>query len=102
MVETALRIQDPCSHLEVIRSQREDRILELTSSDERPPLRTERNDVVIEASPLPTFATAAGHFPAGREIEIPADILSARTGDLYLRVVVRDTGVVLGTYKITP
>jgi N-acetylglucosaminyl-diphospho-decaprenol L-rhamnosyltransferase len=68
----------------------------------RLPLRIERGDVVIEASPLPTFATAAGHFPTGREIDIPADVLSARTGDLYLRVVVRDTGVVLGTYKITP
>lgn len=68
----------------------------------RLPLRIERNDVVIEASPLATFATAAGHFPAGPEIEIPADILSARSGDLYLRVVVRDTGAVLGTYKITP
>jgi N-acetylglucosaminyl-diphospho-decaprenol L-rhamnosyltransferase len=68
----------------------------------RLPLRIERDDVVIEASPLPTFATAAGHFPAGRDIEIPDDILSARTGDLYLRVVVRGTGAVLGTYKITP
>ena len=68
----------------------------------RLPLRIERNDVVIEASPLATFATAAGHFPTGPDVEIPADILAARTGDLYLRVVVRDTGVVLGTYKITP
>lgn len=68
----------------------------------RLPLSIDRDDVVIEASPLPTFATAAGHFPTGREIEIPADILSARTGDLFLRVVVRDTGEVLGTYKIVP
>ena len=66
------------------------------------PLRIDREDVVIEASPLPTFATAAGHFPVSREIRIPADVLAARTGDLYLRVVVRDTGAVLGTYKITP
>jgi len=68
----------------------------------RLPLPVDRDDVVIEASPLPTFATAAGHFPVGREIDIPADVLSARAGDLYLRVVVRDTGDVLGTYKITP
>ena len=74
-------------------------------SDAQPlrlPLRIERDDVVIEASPLPTFATAAGHFPVAREIDIPADILAARTGDLYLRVVVRESGAVLGTYKITP
>jgi GT2 family glycosyltransferase len=68
----------------------------------RPPLRIERDDVVIEASPLPTFATAAGHFPIDREIQVPADILSTLTGHLYLRVVVRGTGAVLGTYKITP
>jgi N-acetylglucosaminyl-diphospho-decaprenol L-rhamnosyltransferase len=68
----------------------------------RLPLRIERDDIVIEASPLPTFATAAGHFPVDREIGVPADILSTLGGDLYLRVVVRDTGVVLGTYKITP
>jgi N-acetylglucosaminyl-diphospho-decaprenol L-rhamnosyltransferase len=66
------------------------------------PLQIDRDDVVIEASPLPTFATAAGHFQVGREIRVPPDVLSARTGDLYLRVVVRDTGAVLGTYKITP
>ncbi|MDP9190945.1 MAG: glycosyltransferase [Acidobacteriota bacterium] len=68
----------------------------------RLPLSVSRADVVIEASPLASFATAAGHFPAGREIDVPAGILSTRTGDLYLRVVVRDTGLVLGTYKITP
>lgn len=68
----------------------------------RLPLRIERDDLVIEASPLPTFATAAGHFPVSREIDVPADILATLTGDLYLRVVVRDSGVVLGTYKITP
>jgi GT2 family glycosyltransferase len=68
----------------------------------RLPLRIERDDVVIEASPLPTFATAAGHFPETREVDVPADILRSHTGDLYLRVVVRETGAVLGTYKITP
>ena len=67
----------------------------------RLPMPIERGDVVIEASPLPTFATAAGHFPIGREIAVSADILSTIAGDLYLRVVVRDSGAVLGTYKIT-
>jgi N-acetylglucosaminyl-diphospho-decaprenol L-rhamnosyltransferase len=68
----------------------------------RLPLSVERDDLVIEISPLSTFATAAGHFPRQREIDVPAGILSTRTGDLYLRVIVRDSGLVLGTYKITP
>jgi N-acetylglucosaminyl-diphospho-decaprenol L-rhamnosyltransferase len=57
-------------------------------------------ELVIEASPLATFATAAGHFPVTREIDLPRDIQASLSGDLYLRVVVRRTGEVLGTYKI--
>lgn len=64
------------------------------------PLRLDRDDVVIEASPLPTFSTAAGHFPASREIDVPREILASLRGDLYLRAVVRKTGQILGTYKI--
>jgi GT2 family glycosyltransferase len=67
----------------------------------RLPLQLDRDDVVIEASPLPAFATAAGHFPASREIDVPREILASLRGDLYLRVVVRETGQVLATYKIT-
>ncbi|HEX2059849.1 MAG TPA: glycosyltransferase [Thermoanaerobaculia bacterium] len=61
------------------------------------PLVIDRDDVVIEASPLATFSTAAGHFPRARTIP-PPDVL--RSGELYLRVVVRATGEVLGTYRI--
>jgi GT2 family glycosyltransferase len=68
----------------------------------RLPLHVDRDDVVIEASPLATFATAAGHFPANRDIDVPREILTSLNGDLYLRVVVRGTGQVLGTYKIIP
>jgi GT2 family glycosyltransferase len=67
----------------------------------RLPLQIDRDDVVIEASPLATFATAAGHFPTSREIDVPREILRSLRGDLYLRVVQRGTGVLHGTYKIT-
>jgi N-acetylglucosaminyl-diphospho-decaprenol L-rhamnosyltransferase len=61
----------------------------------REPITFDRDDLIIEASPLSTFATAAGRF--SRVIDKP----DARwTGDLYLRAVVRSTGTVLGTYKI--
>jgi N-acetylglucosaminyl-diphospho-decaprenol L-rhamnosyltransferase len=65
------------------------------------PIVIDRDDVVIEASPLATFATAAGHFPRGRTIDVPREILASLRGDLYLRVVVRKTAEVVGTYKIT-
>jgi GT2 family glycosyltransferase len=67
----------------------------------RLPLQLTADDLVIEASPLATFATAAGHFPASREVDVPREILDSLRGDLYLRVVVRRTAEVLGTYKIT-
>lgn len=76
----------------------------LPSLDAQPlrlPLHLDRDDVVIEASPLPTFATAAGHFPIIDDIEVPREILASLNGDLYLRTVVLDTAQVLGTYKIT-
>jgi GT2 family glycosyltransferase len=60
----------------------------------------ERDDVVLEASPLPTFATAAGHFPSSPRVELPADVRASLRGDFYLRTVVRATGELLGTYRI--
>jgi len=60
---------------------------------ESPPLH-----VVTEASPDPNFITAAGHFgPA----TLPPDILATLKSDFYLRTVVRDTGQVLATYRIS-
>jgi len=64
-------------------------------------LREFRDDVVIEASPLPTFETAAGSF--SNLIEIPQDVRDSYKGDvLYLRVIDRSTARVLATYKMTP
>lgn len=62
-----------------------------------PPFRIE--DVVFEASPLPDFSTAAGHFPASPELDVPAEVwASLKDPALYLRVVMRATGEVLATH----
>lgn len=57
--------------------------------------------IVTEASPLPSFDTAAGHL--GHATDVPADIRASLKGsELYLRHVDRDTAEVLATYKISP
>jgi len=66
------------------------------------PLALDRDDVVVEASPLASFSTAAGSFPTERTMTIPAEVLRTVSTPLYLRAVVRATGQVLGTYRITP
>ena len=55
-------------------------------------------DVVIEASPLSNFETAAGHL--GSDVEnVPDDVRDAYRGDiLYLRAVDRRTGRVLHSW----
>ncbi|HYI10575.1 MAG TPA: glycosyltransferase [Thermoanaerobaculia bacterium] len=63
-------------------------------------LPLDRDDLVVEASPLPSFSTAAGHFPAGRQVALPPEVRRSLRGDLYLRTVVRDSGEVLATYRI--
>jgi len=55
------------------------------------------DDVVLEASPLPNFETAAGTF--SRVTDISDDIWSTYRGDvLYLRTVERRTGRVLRSW----
>jgi N-acetylglucosaminyl-diphospho-decaprenol L-rhamnosyltransferase len=57
------------------------------------------DDVMIEASPLPGFDTAAGCFPRSRRVDIAPEILAAYRGEaLHLRVVERASGRVLATY----
>lgn len=54
---------------------------------------------IVEASPLPSFETAAGHFPRAARTELPAEVWAAyRGGELYLRVVRRDSGEVLARF----
>ncbi|MEA2240191.1 MAG: hypothetical protein QOC81_4915 [Thermoanaerobaculia bacterium] len=56
-------------------------------------------DIVIEASPLADFETAAGHFAAGASAEFPDDVWRAYRGDvLYFRAVERDTGRILDSW----
>ena len=52
------------------------------------PITVDRDNAVIEVSPLPTFATAAGHFPRTNVVELPAEIRqSVREQPLYFRIV---------------
>jgi hypothetical protein len=51
--------------------------------------------VVVEASPLASFTTAAGHFPRTGRVTLPDDVLRAlRSETLYLRVVTRSGDIV--------
>ena len=64
------------------------------------PIALDRDDVVVEASPLPTFTTAAGHFPRASTVEIPAGVwAAAKTDRLYLRVIERTRFRVLAAYE---
>ncbi|HXH92707.1 MAG TPA: glycosyltransferase [Thermoanaerobaculia bacterium] len=61
--------------------------------------RTFDGDVVLEASPLPTFETAAGHFEKGSISDVPDDVWRAYRGNvLYLRAVDRRSGRVLESW----
>jgi GT2 family glycosyltransferase len=61
--------------------------------------RTFAGDVVIEASPLPTFETTAGCFATGAIADVPDDVGRAYRGNvLYLRAVDRRSGRVLESW----
>ncbi|HXG59325.1 MAG TPA: glycosyltransferase family 2 protein [Thermoanaerobaculia bacterium] len=56
-------------------------------------------ECVVEASPLPTFVTAAGTFPEGAAVDLPPEVLSSYRGtEVFLRVVERSSGRVIGRY----
>jgi N-acetylglucosaminyl-diphospho-decaprenol L-rhamnosyltransferase len=56
-------------------------------------------NVYVEASPLQSFTTAAGHFPRTSSVDLPRDVWeAARTDTIYLRTIERRTGRVLATY----
>ncbi|HKR62586.1 MAG TPA: glycosyltransferase [Thermoanaerobaculia bacterium] len=60
------------------------------------PIHIDRDDLVVEASPLPSFDTAAGCFASRGAIDVPATAWTVPA--IYLRTVVRRTGEVLATY----
>ncbi len=64
-------------------------------------IEIDRDDVVVEVSPLATFATAAGPFPRAARIAVPSEVWeAAKTDVLYLRVVERRSGRVLASYGL--
>jgi len=60
------------------------------------PIIIDRDDLVVEASPLASFTTAAGCFATRGEVDLPPNAWTSPV--LYLRTVVRETGEVLATY----
>jgi GT2 family glycosyltransferase len=60
------------------------------------PIVVDRDDVVVEASPLASFTTAAGCFAREGEVDVPANAWTSPA--LYVRTVVRETGEILATY----
>jgi N-acetylglucosaminyl-diphospho-decaprenol L-rhamnosyltransferase len=64
------------------------------------PIPIERSGLMIEASPMPSFETAAGHFPTSSSATIPAEVRSAYRGrDLFLRVIDTTSARVLRGYR---
>jgi GT2 family glycosyltransferase len=62
-----------------------------------PPAGT--GDFVIEASPLESFETAAGHFATKTDVELPPEVWDSYRGNaLYLRVIERATARVVGAF----
>lgn len=64
------------------------------------PIRTSQ-PVLMEASPLATFATAAGRFAGPGDVTMPEEIIGSLRGELFVRVVGLKDGQPLATYKIT-
>jgi hypothetical protein len=62
----------------------------------------DRPNVLIEASPLASFDTAAGHFPGDSTVAIPPEVWQSYQGEtLHLRVVDRESARVVATYVKT-
>jgi N-acetylglucosaminyl-diphospho-decaprenol L-rhamnosyltransferase len=63
------------------------------------PSPARRGEYLIEASPLKSFETAAGHFASTAGIELPAEVWDSYRGNaLYLRVIERATARVVGAF----
>ena len=56
-------------------------------------LEMTRSGLMVEASPLPAFGTAAGHFPQSTSVELPEEVWESYRGRaLYIRVVEPESG----------
>ncbi|MEO8036318.1 MAG: glycosyltransferase [Acidobacteriota bacterium] len=66
----------------------------------RPSVGVNREGIVVEASPLASFATAAGCFAEPGVVSLPQDVWESwRGGMLYMRSVVAATGEVLAVVR---
>lgn len=64
------------------------------------PIELTNTNVVVEASPLRSFDTAAGIFPQSKRVDLPAEVWdSYRAPVVYLRVVDRGRGAAVRTYE---
>ncbi|MBK5258345.1 MAG: glycosyltransferase [Thermoanaerobaculia bacterium] len=69
------------------------------AADLKGPLAVSPGEVLIEASPLAGFSTAAGHFPRSASVEVPQEVWEAyRAPVLYLRSVELASGRIAGTW----
>lgn len=69
--------------------------------DGRVPMDLPPRDLVVEASPLSSFDSAAGCFPFDPEVEFPRSIrASYRGNELFIRVVRRSDGEVLRRFVL--
>lgn len=67
-----------------------------------PPIRLASAGLLVEVSPLRSFATAAGHFPASATIDLPAEVWAAyRDAVLYARIVDPRTLQPVATYGLS-
>ena len=67
-----------------------------------PSIDLPRDGLLVEASPLPAFATAAGYIPSHGEgrVAVPTEVWKAfRGSELYLRAVDPATGAVLASVR---
>ena len=56
---------------------------------------------MVEASPLPSFLSAAGHFPHAKRVALPREVWASYKSDrLYLHVVEKKSAKVLSRYVV--
>ncbi|HEX7418291.1 MAG TPA: glycosyltransferase family 2 protein [Thermoanaerobaculia bacterium] len=63
------------------------------------PIPVNAADALVEASPLPSFDTAAGHFATSQTVKLPDEVWSSYLSSiLYVRVIDRLSRHVVGTW----
>ena len=79
--------------------ERAPRVGQFRELGEHETIEIDFDDALVEASPLPSFETAAGHFPPRGRLELPPEVVSTYRQDaLYLRVIDSSTLSVKAAY----